>query len=237
MDSLDHFGLRWDSGVDYQSQHIGDYEAAISQLKNRDLIYPCTCSRSQLADAQQVYPGYCRRQPASTILPHALRIKTEDISATFDDDLQGEISQNLARQHGDFIIKRKDGIIAYQLAVVIDDFRQGVNHVVRGYDLLDSTPKQLYLQQLLGYPPPHYMHVPVIVDRDGNKLSKQTRAEAVDGNRAAPTLFLLLTLLQQNPPASLRSSSVASILEWAVAHWRADHMIKTEAVPASPPSD
>jgi glutamyl-Q tRNA(Asp) synthetase len=126
----------------------------------------------------------------------------------------------MAKQHGDFIIQRKDGIIAYQLAVVIDDHLQGVNHVVRGYDLLDSTLKQAYLHQLLGYQLPSYMHVPILVDQQGQKLSKQTFAQAVGDSNRSQTLWQLLVLLKQNPPQNLATAAVKDILEWAIQHWQ-----------------
>jgi glutamyl-Q tRNA(Asp) synthetase len=134
--------------------------------------------------------------------------------------LQGTISQNLGREHGDFVLRRRDQIVAYQFAVVVDDHQQQINHVVRGADLLDSTPKQLYLQQLLGYPAPKYMHLPVIVDHAGHKLSKQTLAAPVDSVHPAKTLWQLLSLLQQNPPAELQNACVGEQLAWATKHWQ-----------------
>lgn len=136
-------------------------------------------------------------------------------------------------QHGDFIIKRKDGIFAYQFAVIVDDHAQQVSHVVRGFDLLDSTPKQIYLQNLLDYPSPEYLHVPLIIDRQGNKLSKQTCAQAVDGDRPAQTLFLLLNLLKQEPPANLRTAAIRDIIDWAVAHWQPQQLKKIHAIQES----
>jgi glutamyl-Q tRNA(Asp) synthetase len=230
LNCLQSFGLHWDGEVDYQSQHLDQYEQAIVELQNRHELYPCICSRSLLASSTLIYPGYCRTKAQSTNAPHAIRVKTADISMRFVDELQGEISQNLASEHGDFIVKRKDGIFAYQLACVVDDQRQKVNRVVRGYDLLDSTSKQLYLQHLLAYPSPSYMHIPLIVDQEGNKLSKQTHAEAVNPNQAGPTLFLLLTLLQQNPPLDLRMATIDSILEWAITHWQPERLVKTRTV-------
>ncbi|MBD9356258.1 tRNA glutamyl-Q(34) synthetase GluQRS [Methylomonas sp. EbA] len=227
---LQSFGLYWDGEVDYQSDHLEQYEQAIVQLQNQHALYPCTCSRSLLANSPLIYPGYCRTNEQSAHAPHALRVKTTDVSIDFSDALQGKISQNLASEYGDFIVKRKDGIIAYQLACVVDDQRQAINQVVRACDLLDSTPKQHYLQRLLGYPSPRYMHIPLIVDREGHKLSKQTRAEAVNPNQAGPTLFLLLTLLKQNPPLNLRLAAIDSILEWAIEHWQAERLTNTQAV-------
>ncbi len=232
LNCLQSFGLHWDGEVYYQSQHLDQYEQTVAELQNRHELYPCTCSRSLLANSPLIYPGYCRAKTELTNTPHSLRVKTADISTRFVDDLQGEISQNLASEHGDFIVKRKDGIIAYQLACVVDDHRQKVSRVVRGYDLLDSTAKQLYLQHLLGYPSLQYMHIPLIVDHRGNKLSKQTRAEAVNSHQAGPTLFLLLTLLKQNPPPDLRLAAIDSILEWAIEHWQTERLTNTQTVSA-----
>jgi glutamyl-Q tRNA(Asp) synthetase len=130
----------------------------------------------------------------------------------------------MAKQHGDFVIQRKDGIIAYQLAVVIDDHLQGVNHVVRGYDLLESTAKQIYLHQLLAYQAPSYMHVPIIVDHQGQKLSKQSFAQAVDDSNRSQTLLQLLKLLKQNPPQTLASAPIKLILQWAIENWQAQKL-------------
>jgi glutamyl-Q tRNA(Asp) synthetase len=154
--------------------------------------------------------------------PYALRIKTDNRTIAFQDELQGLISHNLAEQDGDFIVKRKDGIMAYQFAVIIDDDLQQVNHIVRGFDLLEATPKQIYLQQLLGFSTPGYMHVPVIVDEQGYKLSKQTQATAVDLNSPHRVIFELLVLLKQAPPIELQHAPVAEQLSWAIEHWNPD---------------
>jgi len=218
LDCLHAFGLCWDGEVYYQSRHLNNYVEAIKQLQAQQLIYPCYCSRKQLSAYPGPYPGFCRDLPTQNG-EHALRLKITDIHINFMDGLQGPISENMAI-HGDFIVKRRDGIVAYQLAVVIDDHAQQVNQIVRGYDLLNATARQMYLQQLLGYPHPSYRHVPILVDQQGNKLSKQTFAEAVDPRQPAVTLCRLLNLLQQNPPPKLRTASVAEILAWAIAHWR-----------------
>jgi glutamyl/glutaminyl-tRNA synthetase len=162
--------------------------------------------------------------------PYALRIKADNRIIVFQDELQGLISHNLAEQDGDFIVKRKDGIIAYQFAVVIDDDLQQVNHIVRGFDLLEATPKQIYLQQLLGLSTPGYMHVPVIVDEQGYKLSKQTRATAVDLNSPHRVIFELLMLLKQAPPIELQHAPVAEQLDWAIEHWNPGVLKNTHTV-------
>jgi glutamyl-Q tRNA(Asp) synthetase len=235
---LGAFGLTWDDSVYYQSQHIDSYHGFLDKLEQCQLTYRCNCSRKSLAEMfpdddpgnkHNIYPGICRNKTIPADTPHAIRLKTEPYSVSFHDELRGLISHNLAKQHGDFILKRKDGIIAYQFTVAIDDYLQGVNHVVRGYDLLEETPKQIYLQQLLGFPTPAYLHVPVIVDQDGHKLSKQTLATAVDTKTPNKTLFDLLVLLKQNPPNGLNGVSVSELLAWAIAHWQPDalHLCST----------
>jgi glutamyl-Q tRNA(Asp) synthetase len=223
LKNLEAFGLHWDGGVYYQSRHIDVYNDAISDLQRNKLIYPCLCSRKTLSDSGQaqadIYPGICRDRQTPPDSPHALRVKVDSRTIAFQDELQGLISHNLIEQDGDFIVKRKDGIIAYQFAVVIDDDLQHVNHIVRGYDLLDETPKQIYLQQLLGFSMPRYMHVPVIVDEQGYKLSKQTQATAVDLSSPHQVIFELLILLKQSPPVELKQAPVDELLDWAIEHW------------------
>ena len=237
---MEAFGLYWDGEVYYQSRHIGVYNDIIHDLQKNKLIYPCTCSRKTLtanarADSQpDIYPGICRDRQNQPDSPYALRIKTDNRIIAFEDELQGLVCHNLAEQDGDFIVKRKDRIIAYQFAVVIDDNLQHVNHIVRGFDLLDATPKQLYLQQLLGLPKPGYMHVPVIVDEQGYKLSKQTQATAVDLSSPHRVIFELLGLLKQNPPAELQQAPVTELLSWAIAHWNPTLLKNAHAVNSIP---
>jgi len=216
LKTLDALGLHWDGVVDYQSQHLEEYHAVLADLMARKKIYRCRCSRKDLTD---IYAQTCRHQSIFSDVPHSLRLKTVERQIVFDDGLQGSISQNLATQHGDFILKRKDNIIAYQFAVVLDDARQAVNHVVRGMDLLDATPKKIYLQHILNLPTPHYLHVPILVDVDGFKLSKQTLATAVDLTAPNRVLFQLLDWLRQHPPMELQNENVDEILKWAIENW------------------
>ena len=216
LKTLDAFGLHWDGSVAYQSQTLDVYHEILDQLVKDKLIYSCTCSRKTLT---AIYSGVCRGKQTLPKSPYSYRIKTDSRIISFKDELQGLISHNLAEQHGDIILKRKDQIIAYQFAVVIDDDSQHINHVVRGYDLLDSTPRQIYLQQILGLVTPGYMHVPVIIDEQGYKLSKQTRATAVDLNKPYAVIFELLTLLKQNPPSELQHAPSTELLGWAIEHW------------------
>jgi glutamyl-Q tRNA(Asp) synthetase len=234
LSTLDAFGLYWDDSVVYQSQCLDAYQTSLDELTNNQLIYPCTCSRKTLASIQttDVYSGLCRNKVNPPDKPYALRVKTDSRVIGFDDGLQGFIAHNIAEQYGDFILKRKDGIIAYQFAVVIDDHLQQVNEVVRGFDLLMETPKQIYLQRLLGLPCPEYMHVPIIVDQQGYKLSKQTRAAAVDLTSPHRVIFDLLGLLKQSPPDELQHVSVNELISWAIAHWNAEPLKQRQQINA-----
>lgn len=229
--TLEAFGLHWDGDVMYQSQYLDSYQNGLQHLIDQQLLYPCICSRKTLSEIPgDVYPGYCRHLSSPPSPPYALRVKTDDRAITFDDALQGRQSHQMARQHGDFILKRKDGIIAYQFAVVIDDYLQQVTEVVRGSDLLAVTPRQIYLQQLLGLPTPSYLHLPVIVDDSGAKLSKQNKAQAVALTAPEQSLFTLLEWLRQQPPKALRNAPVAEQLTWAIAHWQPEALIGTQAI-------
>ncbi|MCF7987876.1 MAG: tRNA glutamyl-Q(34) synthetase GluQRS [Methylovulum sp.] len=216
LTTLDIYGLHWDRDVFYQSQQLTHYEDALNQLEALNKLYPCVCSRKMLESTR--YAGHCRHLSAVPSTAFALRVKTDAQWLSFDDELQGTVRAQ-ADDQGDFIIKRKDQIFAYQFAVVIDDAQQHVNQVVRGCDLLDSTPKQLYLQQLLGLPRPHYLHVPIIIDQQGQKLSKQTLANAVSLKSPAKVLFHLLNLLKQQPPRELEYASTQEVLAWGILHW------------------
>lgn len=230
------FGLHWDDGVYYQSQRLDDYESYLAKLQARQVTYRCNCSRKSLVELSAegsklgIYPGICRNKTIPANEPYAIRLKTQSTTFEFQDGLQGLISRNLAVQDGDYILKRKDGIIAYQFAVVIDDYLQDINHVVRGCDLLVETPKQIYLQHLLGFSTPTYQHVPVIVDQHGHKLSKQTLATAVDTQAPNLVLFDLLVLLKQKPPNDLLGATVNELLKWAVANWRPDALVLCRAI-------
>jgi len=227
LKTLEAFGLEWDGEVAYQSQHQAQYNEALADLRQRGLVYPCTCSRAlltTLASSVGIYPGTCRDKAINENNPHALRIKSEPGAVCFQDQLQGLICQEMAEQHGDFIVKRKDHIVAYQFAVVIDDHLQRINHVVRGIDLLDSTPKQRYLQQQLGLASPNYMHVPILVDQQGYKLSKQTRAQAVATQQPERVIFELLKWLNQAPPQELSTASTTELLSWGQQHWQAERL-------------
>ncbi|MDD2863170.1 MAG: tRNA glutamyl-Q(34) synthetase GluQRS [Methylococcales bacterium] len=217
LKTLETLGLHWDGEVDYQSLHLDEYHAVLENLLFEGKIYRCKCSRKDLTP---IYAQTCRNQHIPANIPHSLRIKTDAREISFNDGLQGHISHNLAEQHGDFILKRRDNIVAYQFAVVLDDFRQNINHVVRGMDLLHETPKQIFLQQVLNLPTPNYVHVPILVNEKGEKLSKQTLAAAVDLTAPNLVLFNLLQLLNQNPPPALQAENVETILKWGIENWQ-----------------
>jgi len=199
--TLDRLGLGWDGPVLYQSRRSASYEAALESLDT----YWCGCTRREIADSSigratdgaQIYPGTCRTGLAPGKTPRALRLRTGGEEIAFTDRVQGPQRQILEREIGDFVLLRADGQFAYQLAVVVDDAEQGVTDVVRGADLLDSTPRQIFLQRLLGYPMPRYLHVPAAVNEAGEKLSKQTGALPVDIKRKAEELARALTFLGQ----------------------------------------
>lgn len=225
LQTLDNFGLHWDGEVMYESHHITDYQQALECLQEKQLIFSCLCSRKQLMRYRKQYPeataysGLCRKQQYDNQLQHTLRIKTFSETIRFVDLLQGEIKQNLQQKCGDFIVKRRDQIISYQLSTVVSEQLQQISEVVRGFDLIDSTPRQIYLQRQLSLHTPNYMHVPVIIDDKGIKLSKQTFAPAVTSKNISQTLIDLLIKLKQFPPQQLVLASPTEIINWAIAHW------------------
>ncbi len=226
------YGLQWDGPVVYQSQRHDEYQTVIQRLLADQQAYRCTCSRQQIAQrAGGAYDGYCRQRQSIIQGAAAIRLNVHDNPISFTDSIQGPIEQDLSTTGGDFVIQRKDGLFAYQLAVVLDDQAQGVSHIVRGSDLLDSTPRQIHLQQRLGYPTPHYSHIPVMVNADGQKLSKQTYATALDDQNPLPALQLALQVLGQGSvPPALRSDRQA-LLDWAIRHWNPGAIPRALAVP------
>lgn len=219
---LESLGLHWDGEVWVQSQRKAVYEAALETLIQHKQAYACTCSRREVADNAvagidgPVYPGTCRPGPNHPGEPAAWRLRTHDKPIAFTDAIQGLQKQVLARDVGDFVIKRRDGLFAYQLAVVVDDAAQGITHVVRGADLLDSTPRQIHLMRSLGFPVPGYAHLPVALNGEGQKLSKQTLAPGLDeraSNRDRVSLlnaalgFLGQPVVEADNPAHLLAAA------------------------------
>ena len=223
--TLEQLGMKWDGEVVYQSQRSAFYQEAIHSLTALDLTYTCICTRKEILDSSimgiigPIYPGTCRHAQTNQ-KPSARRLRTNDNPIGFEDAVQGRVEQRLESNTGDFVLRRADGVFAYQLAVVVDDAKQKITHVVRGEDLLDSTPRQIYLQQLLGYSVPHYMHLPVVTNRNGNKLSKQTRAMPLDISKAVPQLVAALNFLGQRPPADLDKGNISVFWQWALENWQ-----------------
>lgn len=231
LDQLTDFGLAPDQAVLYQSARTQSYRLALQKLEAMALCYACDCSRQLVREAGPVYPGTCRARTAPPSGDHAIRIMVDPALVEFEDLVQGTVRHELATATGDFILRRRDGLYAYQLAVVVDDAFQGVSHVIRGYDLIDSTPRQLFLQRCLGLPSPRYGHVPVIINQTGQKLSKQHFAQPLDGRQRKSQLFQVLGLLGMGPPASLAGLEVVRQLEWAVAHWDIQTVPKLASIP------
>lgn len=218
LKTLERYGLQWDGEVVYQSQRHAAYQQIIDRLLAQGLAYACTCSRKQLEPYGGIYPGTCRNAGHST-QDAAIRVRVPELRYRFEDRVQGMNSQHLGDESGDFVIRRRDGLYAYQLAVVLDDAWQGVTDIVRGADLLDSTPRHLYLQELLGLPQPRYLHVPLIIQPDGNKLGKSYRSPPLDADQAAALLVRALRALGQRPEADLAHGGVQDVLRWGVEHW------------------
>lgn len=221
--TLDAYGLHWDGPWVRQSDRHATYAAVIDDLFARGLAYACTCTRKQLEQRGGRYPGTCRN---TCYAAHdaAIRLRVPELTYRFVDRVQGEYGQHLGREVGDFVIRRRDGLFAYQLAVVLDDAWQGITDVVRGADLLDSTPRQLYLQELLGLSQPRYLHVPLIIQPDGHKLGKSYRSPPLAADQAAPLLVRALRALGQQPPEDLAAADVEAVLAWGIGHWRADRI-------------
>lgn len=211
--TLERFGLHWDGEVVRQSRRKEAYQAALERLRRQGLAYPCGCTRREAAGR---YPGTCRHGLPPGREARAWRFQVPPGRIGFEDRWQGWFEQDVEAESGDFILLRADGFFAYQLAVVVDDAAQGVTHVVRGADLLDSTPRQILLQRALGYPQPAYLHHPVVTDSAGRKLSKQNRAPALNPARDGDNLCAALEFLGLVPPRGL---STPELLAWARQHW------------------
>jgi glutamyl-Q tRNA(Asp) synthetase len=234
---LEGLGLTWDGSVIYQSERAARYRAALAALERLGAIYPCGCTRSEIADSAlaidgaRVYPGTCRGGLAPGRRARATRVRTVSEPIRFADRVQGEIAQSVEREVGDFVLWRADGVVAYQLAVVVDDAEQGITDVVRGADLLDSTARQIWLQRLLGYTAPRYMHLPAAVNASGEKLSKQTGAAAVDAAHPVRELARALAFLGQPLP---EAGCVAELLQRATERWDPS-LIPSARAAAAPP--
>lgn len=226
--TLERLGFCWDGPVVWQHERTQAYELALQRLREREMVFPCACSRRELADAEihgiavdgaALYPGTCRHGLPTGKSARAWRLGVGSTVIAFTDAVQGKIQSALAADVGDFVLRRADNLFAYQLAVVVDDAGAGITHVVRGADLLHSTARQIFLQQCLGLPTPSYAHVPIAVSSAGEKLSKQTGATPIGVERAGEELVTALNFLGQSAPPELARTSLVEIWQWASAHW------------------
>lgn len=226
---LEAHALWWDETPRIQSDHRTEYASAFEQLRKLGLLYPCTCTRARLARESApgpdgpVYSGRCRGLQA---IPSraAWRLRLPPGTETFEDRWQGQLTRDRERDIGDFIVKRVDGVIGYQLACVVDEAAQGITEVVRGADLIGSSFRQRALQRLLGLPQPAYAHLPLLVDAGGRKLSKQNHAAPLASARAGENLYLCLSALNQTPPVELRGETAQVLVEWARQNWNAERV-------------
>ena len=239
LHTLEQHALYWDDEVMYQSTRSAQYQAVLEELHVRQLTYRCRCNRARLASLGHCYDGYCRSHPPADELPVAIRLKVsqlpdgEQLAAviTFKDRIQGLVKADLSTDSGDFVIHRKDGLFAYQLAVVVDDIAQGITDIVRGSDIVEATPRQLFLTAILRAAPLHYAHLPVLLGTDGQKLSKQNHAPALDTTTPSANLCAALDKLGQKPPRTLAAEAPATVLSWAVANWSLDAIPRQAGLP------
>lgn len=233
---LEVCGLNWDEGIVYQSQRVTLYEAALDQLRRDGAVFACACSRREIADSSvqgiegPVYPGTCRAGIAAGRIARTWRVRVDAQPIYIEDLVQDSHTQSLASEIGDFVVKRADGIIAYQLAVVVEDAAQNITRIVRGADLLYSTARQIHLQRALGLATPQYAHLPVALNERGNKLSKQTFAPAVDAAQASGAVDAALRFLGHPPPKTLAGAAPSELLAWAAQHWDLGQVPKTKAM-------
>lgn len=230
---LEAHALPWDEAVRYQTAHGDEYAAALERLAGTGALYPCACSRAQLRAGSlpgpdgPVYAGTCR---ARALASGSLRLRIGPGHPCIADGWQGRQCRDAEREIGDFVVRRADGQVAYQLACVVDERAQRITEVVRGIDLLGSTFQQRCIQEALALPAPAYRHLPVLVDAHGRKLSKQNHAPPVDEGQASGNLLLALALLQQEPPGGLRGAAPHAIVSWAIAHWDPERIPRTAQI-------
>ena len=224
--TLDGYGFEWDGDVIYQSERSELYQSYLEKLKDKQCVYPCNCSRREVADIAHagiegpVYPGSCRHGLSSNRTQIAWRLRVDSDNLMFNDRVYGDIQHQLQTDFGDFVLKRADGLFAYQLAVVVDDAEQSINHIVRGADLLNSTSRQIYLQQQIEATLPSYAHIPLVTNAQGEKLSKQTAAPAITIHDASEQLINALFFLGLDVSSLSSIMPVSAIWEWALTHWQ-----------------
>lgn len=232
--TLRDFGFEWDGVVEYQSQRLALYQEALSKLRSQGFVYSCSCSRAEIgAGDEQRYPGTCRKGPLRSDQSFAQRLVVAEGTVEFADALQGTVVQNIAQLSGDFVVFRRDGYFAYHLAVVVDDAEQGITEIVRGADLLESTPRQIFLQRALGVATPRYCHLPLALDASGAKLSKSAQSLEINMQRAPQLLWQVLSFLRQSPPEALRGAALSELWEWAHRNWNLEplRLVKSDSAP------
>ncbi len=226
--TLERFGLHWDGEIVWQSTRHDAYRAALEILRQQGLSYYCTCTRQRIAQLGGSYDGHCR-DLALGPENAAIRLRQTRPVYAFDDDFQGQLHATAALAEEDFIVRRRDGLFAYNLAVVVDDHYQGVNHIVRGADLIEPTVRQISLYQHLGYPQPGYLHLPLAVNANGDKLSKQNHAPALPAGDPRPVLLKALQFLGQPVPENWQDLPLDLLLHWATEHWTPAQMPRRNA--------
>lgn len=231
--TLEHYGLNWDGPILYQSQRHDAYHAALEWLHQQDLCYYCTCSRHRIQQLGGFYDGHCRQRHISS--SHAaIRFKQSDPQYSFHDKLQGELRVTAELAEEDFIIHRRDGLFAYNLAVVVDDHFQGITEIVRGADLIAPTIRQIALYRQLQAPIPDYIHLPLAIDQSGHKLSKQNHAPALSSGDPRPVLITALGFLNQSLPEHWQDLPLSALLDWAILHWRLENVPRQQAISLYP---
>ncbi len=219
LNTLEKYGLYWDRSVFYQSSQLINYQQIVDAFQKEDIVYPCTCTRKKIRLTGGIYNNHCRELNHCNNELHSIRLKINEPIVHFEDCFQGSCKTNQQNAREDFILKRKDGLFAYMLAVVVDDIQQGITHVIRGADLLETTTQQLYLFKLLAAKPPVYGHLPLAVDHQGQKLSKQNHASAISEDDISKILWQALKFLKQNPEPLLKKESKEILLQWAIEYW------------------
>ncbi len=228
LDCLELFGLHWDGEIIYQSQRNELYQEKFEQLKKQNRLYQCDCSRKDILERSQgTYDDFCSARSLSSAKEQATRIKFSDGFQTFNDQILTRCQFNSKADRQDYIIKRRDGLFAYQLAVVVDDMEQGVNHVVRGQDILDSTPRQNFIYHCFSKEPPLYYHLPLVKNKQGIKFSKRSGALALDKNRVTAILLEALDHLGQKIDHQMQSASAEEIVNYFIKHWQSDRVSNT----------
>lgn len=233
LHTLENYGLHWDGEVLYQSQRNAIYQQALDELMRAGHAFYCTCSRKQLSDhGHSLYPGTCRQQRSPPAQDCAVKAIVPEAEICFDDAIQGHVCLQFGVEAGDFVIRRKEGFFAYHLAVVVDDAAQRITDIVRGCDLLDSTPYHLLLQRWLQVASPHYAHLPVLTNAQGHKLSKQTFARALPSHHTGLILYRVLVLLGQQPDKHLQNECAITVLDWGIHHWNRNRIPHTAGINA-----